>query len=128
VLAMAMLGWQGVFGSDKAAFRVVPRGMTNGRHDFIAAFCSNNASWLTGSLACPRGCGTIILWALCEDVAEYKEQFLTYLYQQLSWTACPDHTAIERQRREVGFDPDLIILPSPSSVMAGEVRYRNRYE
>lgn len=84
-------------------------------------------STLTGQVFCPRGCGTRIFWALSADLAEYKEAFLIYLNQQLSWTACPDHKTIQPQG---DCDDEMIraCLPSAASVVGGGPRYVNRYE
>jgi len=52
---------------------------------------------LTGRLACPRGCGTTVYWALSPELAGYGAEFLQWLMQQLIWGACPHHTVIESQ-------------------------------
>jgi hypothetical protein len=82
---------------------------------------------LTGQVFCPRGCGTRIFWALSADLAEYKEAFLVYLNQQLSWTPCPDHHKIQPQCQ---YEDDLVdmCLPSPAAVLGPGPRYVNCYE
>jgi hypothetical protein len=81
-----------------------------------------------GFLSCPRGCGATIYWALTPAMAEYKEQFLLYLHQLLSWTSCPDHSQMQGQRMPAYADSEWNALPSSSSVLAGGQRYRNLYE
>ncbi len=83
---------------------------------------------IVGFLACPRGCGATIYWALTREAAEYKEQFLLYLNQLLSWTSCPEHSQACSPRVAVQADAEWCALPSSSAVMAGGRRYRNLYE
>lgn len=83
---------------------------------------------LTGYVLCPRGCGTRILWALSADLAEYKEPFLVYLNQQLSWTMCPDHESIQPPCERLHDEEGLNCMRSSRSVFGSGRRYVNCYE
>ncbi|MGC8827619.1 MAG: hypothetical protein ACP5TV_11530 [Anaerolineae bacterium] len=86
---------------------------------------------LTGVLICPRGCGTRIYWALSAELAAYKEDLLVFLYQQLYWTACPEHREIQPQMRPRS-GGSIQAPPKPAAGTASSSRppeyYRNRYE
>ena len=118
------------FSCDRAIFRIVPHGSSyfDSEELLSASFPDGCAAAMVGFLSCPRGCGTLVYWALTPEMVEYKEQFLLFLHQQLSWTACPDHAQIQNQRASVRSETDWGALPSSSAVMAGCRRYRNLYE
>jgi len=116
--------------NDKAVFLIVPR--------YSRAFVGNLAELvsqegeeppLTGCVVCPKGCGTRVYWALSASVAEYQTQFLIFLNQQLSWTACPEHKKIlPQQVVKPEHEEDWTSLPSASSILSGGLRYMNCYE
>lgn len=87
---------------------------------------------LTGMLICPRGCGTRIYWALSAELAAYKEDLLVFLYQQLYWTACPEHREIQPQVRSRSGSKIMQGASRPAASTASPSRtpeyYRNRYE
>jgi hypothetical protein len=116
-----------LFSSDKAIFRVIPEGSLGSFEDLVEAIPHEiEAPPLTGSIVCPRGCGARIYWVLAADVSEFLEQYLLYLHQQLSWTACKDHNRYQPLNKilmENGWNP----LP-PRSPFDEESRYSNLYE
>jgi len=119
------------FFCNKAIFKIVPNGAAyvNVEELLSATFPDECTMALVGYLRCPRGCGALIYWALSPEMIPYKEKFLTFLNQQLCWTACPDHTEIQNQHAVAGsVDEHMVSLPSSSTVMAGGRRYRNLYE
>ena len=114
--------------SHKAVARIVSQSISVSDTVLSETVARGEAeSALTGQVFCPRGCGTRIFWALSTDLAEYKEAFLVYLNQQLSWTSCPDHHTIQPQG---DCDDEMIraCLPSASAVLGCGSRYVNRYE
>ena len=117
-----------MFVCEKASYRVVPVGSPI-FFNKLAELIQNGGRRppLTGSIICPKGCGTIAYWALSADMLEHKEQFLNFLHQQLSWTSCPQHEQVQPQTI-IMLEPDWTFLPPASTVLGRGRRYANCYE
>jgi hypothetical protein len=117
-----------VFACDKAIYRIVPRGTSLGLDELAKTIRRGpGAPPLTGTLSCPRGCGARISWALAAHLGAYREEFLMFLSQELSWTRCPEHRGIQRQL-DTPPDRDWTYLPPAASIVGGGPRYVNSYE
>lgn len=120
-----------VFASDKAVFQLVHRDADFALEQAREALRKEGQREpYCGFVHCPQGCGTRIYWALAAGLADYKEQFLIYLNQQISWTVCPDHT--RSQPRHVLIlekERDWTYLPPAAAILGGTARvYNNCYE
>ena len=128
ISAPTRIGESSLVVSHKAVARIVSQSCTvSGTQLPETVFGNETLPPLTGQVFCPRGCGTRIYWALSAELAEYKEAFLVYLNQQLSWTPCPDHHKIQPQCQNQDVTADMC-LPSSSAVLGSGPRYVNCYE
>ena len=114
--------------SNKAIFQLLRYESPFCPDEALAALREETAGepW-SGYVICPRGCGTKFFWALSPWLIEYKEQFLIYLNQQISWTICPDHVKA-RPRHVLFVERDWTYLPPAAAVLGGGTTYHNRYE
>lgn len=119
--------------SDRAVVHIVKNHVMC-RHEDLAAAIPHDPDHppLTGSISCPRGCGTSIQWAVAADLIGYKEDLLIFLYQQLNWTACPDHDVILPQvslpEKEVSATTHARHHKGPRRTRPAEGLHSNRYE
>jgi len=117
-----------LFASNKAIYQLVYRDSPFCPDDALDALRGETGEEpLSGYVICPRGCGAKFFWALTPRLSDYKEQFLIYLNQQISWTACPDHIKAQ-PRHLLLLERDWTYLPPAAAILGAGPIYQNRYE